>query len=139
MSENKLSQEEVNKWIKSEEAKLFNYLARNNMQLTGIEPSSRLFPRQMVLWQVNTKDHGKQWVLTGELPSDHLAAEKIPDERAALRNFSLSWQLKAEKIMARQAEQTNSSTQKEQSDYANLLVTWAERLYQLNEMDSVWA
>ena len=139
MSENKLSKEEVEKWVKGEEAKLYNYLVRNNMQLTYIEPTTRLFPRQLILWQVNTKEQGMQWVVTGELPSDHLAGKNAADGRAALRNFSLSWQLKAEKILSKLSKQGVPVQEREQKDYAQLLVTWAERLYQLNEMDAAWA
>lgn len=64
------------------------------------------------------------WVISGEMPTDHIASNVAATARDAARHFSLKWQMDA-------AHTKNSAV-------ANMLVAKAEQLYEIVEDDNLW-
>ncbi len=84
----------------------------------------------LAVWKLTSLEGKKFWVLSGDLPTDHINFEVAANAREALRHFSLKWQLQSENLL--------QADIKEQKDFAHLLIGRAEGLYKLCEDDSLW-
>ncbi|HAT41421.1 MAG TPA: DUF4826 domain-containing protein [Rheinheimera sp.] len=83
------------------------------------------------VWLIEGANRRHYWVITGEIPTDILAADAAKNAREAMRSFHMRWQLRAEQIM--QAKPTDESRK-----MATILVESAEVLFKLAENDSLW-
>jgi len=120
-------------WIRHHYQKANEYLAKKGVipKQVAVEECRYLVP-YLGLWKITATDKSKYWVLSGDLPTDHISATHAKTAREALQNFSLRWQLKAETVF-------NSGTKDEtQIKYANLLVHRAENMYSLYSDDVLW-
>ena len=70
------------------------------------------------------------WVICGALPSDHNTFDIAPNAREAVQHFSLKWQMQEENLL--------KSGDKEQEQFAKLLISRAEGLYDMYQQDNVW-
>ncbi len=86
----------------------------------------------MAIWKIRAQDRKEYWVISGDLPTDHMALSAAKDAREAVRAFSLHWQLKAEQIM------NSGAIDQTKVDFANLLVNRAHGLYDLFNKDELW-
>ncbi|HAW92003.1 MULTISPECIES: DUF4826 family protein [unclassified Arsukibacterium] len=120
-------------WVRTQYQKANQYLAGKGIIPDNVAVTeSRYLPPLVALWKLNTKDKKSYWVISGDLPTDHMPFSAAPTARDAMRSFSLNWQIKAENIM------NNATVEKTQRDFANLLVSRAQGLYQLFEDEAVW-
>lgn len=128
-----VSEEQRSAWVRSQFQKANEYLASKGILPDNVAVSeSRYIPPYLAIWKLNTKDHKAFWVLSGDLPTDHLPLSAAPDAREALRAFALHWQLKAEQLL--QAGLTDQT----QQDFVNLLISRAESLYAIFTKDELW-
>jgi hypothetical protein len=132
MSE-QLTDQERSQWVQAQFRKANEYLASK-----GILPDqvvvkeSRYLAPLIAVWKIKSQDRKEYWVLSGDLPTDHLAVSAAPDAKEAIRAFSLNWQLKAQQII------DSGTTDKTQQDFANLLISRAHGLYDLFDQDEIW-
>jgi len=120
-------------WVRAQFQKANEYLATKGIIPDNVAVSeSRYLPPFVAVWKLNTRDKKAFWVLSGDLPTDHMPISAAPDAREAIRAFALHWQLKAEQIA--QA----GFTDKTQHDFANLLVNRAHDLYDLFDNEQLW-
>tara|TARA_R110002126_G_scaffold15185_10_gene62511 strand:+ start:7873 stop:8316 length:444 start_codon:yes stop_codon:yes gene_type:complete len=120
-------------WIRTQYQKANQYLATKGIVPDNVAVNeSRYLPPLVALWKLNTKDRQAFWVISGDLPTDHMAYSAAASARDAMRSFSLNWQLKAENIM------NGNAVDKTQQDFANLLVNRAQGLYELFEDEALW-
>ncbi|MDP4537808.1 DUF4826 family protein [Alkalimonas collagenimarina] len=128
-----LTEQERIQWVQSQFRKGNEYLASK-----GILPDqvvvqeSRYLAPLIAVWKMKSQDRQEYWVLTGDLPTDHMAVSVAPNAKEAIRAFSLNWQLKAQQIL------DSGSTDKTQKDFANLLISRAHGLYDLFDHDEIW-
>jgi hypothetical protein len=128
-----MSDEQRVEWVKNQYQKANQYLAGKGIIPDNVAVTeSRYLPPLVALWKLNTKDKTSFWVISGDLPTDHMPFSAAPTARDAMRSFSLNWQLKAENIM------NNATVDKTQRDFANLLVARAQGLYELFEDQALW-
>ena len=128
----KLNEAQSQQWAREQYQKATKYLAEKGYvteSVTTVE--SRYLVPVIAVWKLKTIDKETIWVISGDLPCDHIPFSSAPDVRESLRNFSMKWQLQAQNIL-------NSAKDKTQVDFANLLIHRAESLYQLFENDSLW-
>jgi len=126
-----MTEEQQQQWIREQYQVATKYLAEKGIVTDSVKAEdSRYLVPLLALWKLTSLKGEKFWVLCGDLPSDHSSIDVAPDAREALRHFSLKWQMQAENLL-----QANS---KEQTDFANLLVSRAEGLYKLYEDDALW-
>ncbi len=120
-------------WVRTQFQKANEYLASKGILPDNVAVSdSRYLPPYFAVWKLNTKDKKAFWVISGDLPTDHMAVSAAANAREAVRAFSLHWQLKAQQIMdAGVIEQT-------QKDFANLLINRAHNLYDMFNADELW-
>jgi hypothetical protein len=120
-------------WVRSQFQKANEYLASKGILPDNVAVSeSRYLPPFVAVWKLNTSDKKSFWVISGDLPTDHMPISAAPDAREAIRSFALHWQLKADQIaQAGFADQT-------QKDFANLLINRAHDLYDLFNDEQLW-
>ena len=130
---NELTDEQRAAWVRTQFQKANEYLATKGIIPDNVAVSeSRYLPPLVAIWKLNTRDAKSFWVISGDLPTDHMPLSAAPNAREAMRSFALHWQLKAEQIaQAGFSDQT-------QVDFANLLVNRAEGLYDLFENEQLW-
>lgn len=133
MSEQKnLTDEQQSAWIREQYQKATKYLAEKGVVTENVAPQdSRYLIPVVAVWKLNTLDKEQVWVISGDLPCDHIPTSVADNVREALRNFSMKWQLQAHNI-------ENNAKDNTQLDFAKLLISRAEGLYQLVEKDELW-
>lgn len=127
-------QQAEQQWVREQFQKANKFLAEKGV-VPGkvLDKESRILPPFLTLWliQENTPRKRQYWVITGDLPSDMVEASQIKDAREALRQFSLTWQLKAEGIL-------RSNPDKTQTDFAKLMISRAESMASMHMKDDLW-
>ena len=125
-------EQELQAWVREQFQKANKYLAEKGILTQTVAPEdSRYLAPYLAVWKLRTTDSGGVWVISGDLPTDHIDMGIAKDGRDALRHFSMKWQLQAENIL-----QTNpDDTQKQ---FAELLINRAENLYQIYRDDTYW-
>lgn len=128
-----ITDEQRTEWVRSQFQKANEYLATKGIIPDNVAVSeSRYLPPFVAIWKLNTREKKSFWVISGDLPTDHMPISAAPDAREAIRAFALHWQLKAEQIaQAGFADKT-------QQDFANLLVSRAHGLYDLFDNEQLW-
>ena len=119
-----MTQEEQQAWIREQYLKATKYLAEKGLVTESVaDTESRYLVPLMAVWKINLLDKTKVWVISGDLPTDHLVLEKSEPARNVLRHFTFKWQIQADNLL--------KSDVQEQVDYAKLLMNKAEGLYKL--------
>jgi len=127
----KLTQEQKQKWTRDQYQAATKYLAEKGVVTHSVQDAeSRSLAPLFAIWKLTSIEGKSYWVLSGDLPKDHIGADMAPDAREAVRHFSLKWQMQAANLL--------KSDDEEQHTFANLLVVRAERLYELCEHDPLW-
>ncbi|WNC70596.1 DUF4826 family protein [Thalassotalea psychrophila] len=127
-----LTQEQQSAWVREQYQKATKYLAEKGLVTENVAPKeSRYLAPVVAVWKLNTLSDGAVWVISGDLPCDHIPTTVADSVRETLRNFSMKWQLQAQNI-------ENNGSDKTQLDFAKLLISKAEGLYQLFENDDLW-
>jgi glutathione S-transferase len=120
-------------WVRTQFQKANEHLASKGIVPDNVTVAdSRYLPPYIAVWKLNTKDKQAFWVISGDVPTDHMALSAAKDAREAVRAFSLQWQLKAQQII------DAGISDKTQQDFANLLITRAHGLYELFGKDELW-
>lgn len=128
-------------WQQSQYARALKYCTDKGLRVIQLDKrNSRVLPPYVALWLVSVSDHAdKIWVLTGDLPADHVTAKVAATARDALKHFSLSWQLKGQNLAEElRAKRYSLGSPENQAKYANLLVHRAEQMYALSEEARLW-
>ena len=126
-----MTEEQQQQWIREQYQVATKYLAEKGIVTDSVKAEdSRYLVPLLALWKLTSIKGEKFWVLCGDLPSDHSSIDVAPDAREALKHFSLKWQMQAENLL--------KAKDKEQTDFAHLLIGRAEGLYKLCEDDSLW-
>uniref|UniRef100_A0A486XY30 DUF4826 domain-containing protein n=1 Tax=Rheinheimera sp. BAL341 TaxID=1708203 RepID=A0A486XY30_9GAMM len=120
-------------WVRTQFQKANEHLASKGILPDNVVVAdSRYLPPFFAVWKLNTKDKQTYWVISGDVPTDHMALSAAKDAREAVRAFSLHWQLKAQQII------DSGINDKTKQDFANLLIKRAHGLYEMFEKDALW-
>ncbi|UUO25540.1 DUF4826 family protein [Colwellia sp. M166] len=126
-----MTEEQKQIWIREQYLKATKYLAEKGLVTESVaETESRYLVPVMALWKINLLDKTKVWVVSGDLPTDHIALDKGESARDVVRHFSFKWQLQAENLLR--------LDDKEQKQFAEFLIGRADGLYQLYDKDELW-
>ncbi|WKE67238.1 DUF4826 family protein [Gallaecimonas kandeliae] len=124
-------------WVRQSFQKANAYLASKGILPQGVRQSdSRVLAPLVAVWRIKAKESNKVsdfWVITGNLPADHLPHSTAASAREALRHFALNWQMQAENIL-----RGPGRNDKVQVDFANLLIGRAEGLYKIYDEPGLW-
>ncbi|MCE9684772.1 DUF4826 family protein [Shewanella sp. AS16] len=123
-------------WVREHFQKANRFLAEK-----GVIPSkviadeSRYLAPYLAIWKMESKQPTKQtfWVMSGDLPSDYVDVKVAATAREAIRHFSMMWQMKAENL-----HRSGATKDPTQAKFADLLVSRAESLYQIQNDEKLW-
>ena len=120
-------------WVRKQFQKANEYLASKGIVPDNVSvQDSRYLPPYMAVWRLNTLQKQSFWVISGDLPTDHIALSAAENAREAVRAFSLQWQMKAQQII------NAGIDDKTKHDFAQLLISRAESLYNMFEDEQLW-
>ncbi len=129
------------KWLQQEHGKVQQYASRNTLELSRIiQKDSVILPPLVAIWFIESKSNLKGfWIITGDLPTDHIVGDNAQSARDAIKYFALRWQLKAENILI-ELEQEPSGTEADDTnkEFAEILISRADGLYQFSNNDDLW-
>ena len=128
-------------WVNEQCAAVLGYCSRKELNLTKIvDVKSVILPPFIGIWFVESKSSKEEyWVISGDLPIDHIAVKLAKSPRDVVRHFSLVWHLKAERLMASlEAGKPQLGDPGKQTEFASLLVSRAEALADLAGNDEMW-
>lgn len=126
-----MSEDEQQAWVRKQYQEATKYLAEKGVVSGSVQiEESRYLVPLLTVWKIIAIDGQKYWVLCGDLPTDHSAAEVAGNAREALKHFSLKWQVQAENLL-----KANEPSRHEQ---AQVLISRADGLYKLQEDESLW-
>ena len=120
-------------WVREQFQKANGYLAGKGILTDNVAVTeSRYLPPFLAIWKLNTKEKQAFWVISGDLPTDHMAFSAATDAREAVRAFSLQWQLKAQQIIDAGIDD------KTKLEFAQLLINRAHNLYEMFSNEKLW-
>ena len=128
-------------WLKKEHGEVLAYCSRNFLEISEIiQTESAVLPPFVAVWLAKSKTNNQKfWIITGDVPHDHIPGGNAKNARDAIRHFSLRWQLKAENIVKGQPNSQSKPVLSEtQKEFAELLVSRANSLYMLSEKEELW-
>ncbi|PIP79676.1 MAG: hypothetical protein COW84_08975 [Gammaproteobacteria bacterium CG22_combo_CG10-13_8_21_14_all_40_8] len=129
-------------WNKEQYVAAMKYCQKNQLIVDKFDAAnSRVLPPVLAIWKVQLKSKPLKavWIIGGSVLMDHVDASVAPDARAALKHFSLNWQLRASQLEQDLANNVNVNLSKEkQQEVIDTLVRKAETLYQLADDSNIW-
>ena len=128
-------------WTQNETGRVLDYCSRNNLGLINfVEKQSAILPPIVAVWLVDSRaNKEKFWVISGEVPLDHIPVNVAKSAREAIRYFALNWQLKAERLMHSLVEgKPQLGDNEKQTQFANTLIKSADMLYDMAEKNELW-
>ena len=129
-----LTEEQAQAWVREKFQEANKYLAEQGILSDQIvTKESRYLIPYIAVWKFTTQDKKKVWVVNGDVPTDLVGEKAAKTPREALRHFALSWQLKADKVLADEKSLTT-----EKQNYAKYLIARAENVYQVTEREDLW-
>lgn len=133
MAQQELTAEQSSQWVREHFQKANKYMAEKGILIdTVLHQESRYLVPLVAVWKMRSQKGKTYWVITGDLPSDHVEVTAASNARDAIRDFSLRWQLKADQIL-NQANLDNT-----QRNFAHLMINRAENLYNVYDDDKLW-
>lgn len=131
------TQEEIDQataaWTRDAFQRAQKHLAEKGiLPQTVYDKESRFLAPFCAVWKIKTQQGKTFWVISGDLPTDHIEVTAAPSAREAIRYFSFQWQLKAQQII------DQGVRDKTQADFANLLIARAHGLYELSAKEQLW-
>lgn len=127
-----MTAEQQQAWIREQYLTATKYLADKGLVTESVaDTESRYLVPVLAVWKINLLDKSTVWVISGDLPTDHVALDGNESAREVIRHFSLKWQLQAENLL--------QGEDKEQHEFAKLLIGRADGLYKLYEKEELWS
>ncbi len=130
----KMDQEGLSQWVREQFQRANKHLAENGVLFESVvTEESRYLAPYLAVWKIKASDNKFHWVISGDVPCDFMPYEAEKTAREAIRRFSFNWQLKSENI------RRSGTTDKTQLEFADLLETRAEGLYEIQSDEKLWA
>ncbi|MFT4940914.1 MAG: hypothetical protein ACI88A_003975 [Paraglaciecola sp.] len=127
------SQEQLSQWVREQFQRANKHLAENGVLFDSVVTDvSRYLAPFIAVWKIKSMENKYYWVISGDVPCDFMPFENEQTARAAIRHFSMLWQVKAENI------NKSATLDPIQQDFAKLLISKAEDLYEIQADENVW-
>jgi hypothetical protein len=133
MASEEISQEQLSEWVREQYQRANKYLAEQGVLFDSVvTEESRYLAPYVAVWKIKSIEGKYYWVISGDVPSDTIPYASEKNAQDTLRAFSMRWQLQAEQIL-----QSNTKDQL-RKDFATLLITKAEMVYDLFANEKNW-
>lgn len=136
------TEEQEARWLAAERQRVEEYLEAEGLEHGALpsEPELHMAPH-LALWLVAgpRAEGGSWWVVSGDVPTDHVSSQRAPDARQALRSLSKKWRTAASVMAARtDADNADHAGPEESRRVAEQLFDRARRLWDLAAQDDLW-
>lgn len=130
------------RWLAAERRRVEEYLSTEGLAygVLPADPELHIAPH-LALWLVSgpRADGGAWWVVSGDVPTDHVSSQRAPDARQALRTLSKKWRTAASVMAARRDDHNADHLGPDESRRAaEQLFERARRLWDLAAQDDLW-
>lgn len=128
-------------WLKKELNSHATHLFKHSLIDGKVEVAiAWALPGRLCIGTVTSKlDSAKAfWVISGDIPTDHLALKQAPSAREAAKHFAMKWQLQAARLAESQSVGRSADDPKVFTEASAELTRKAEALYALTEQDEHW-
>ena len=130
-------QEQLKKWVESQFDNMGRHVVANQL-IEGDKAQGRpvwAMPGKLFIGQIWDKEDEDCafWIISGAIPTDHLAATAAATPREALRHFCLKWQMQSGRL-----DSVGAADEQSWTGIGENLAQQAEALYSLVEEDSLW-
>jgi hypothetical protein len=126
-----MTEQEQQQWVRDQYKIATKFLAEKGLLTESVaEKESKYLIPYLAIWKINLTDKSSVWAVSGDLPTDFSTLSVAQDAREAVRHFSFKWQMKADELL--------KNEDKEQEQFAKLLIGRAEGLYDLFDKDELW-
>jgi hypothetical protein len=133
MASEEISQEQLSAWVREQYQRANKHLAEQGVLFESVvTEESRYLAPYVAVWKIQSIENKYYWVISGDVPADAIPYASEKNARDTLRAFSMRWQLQAEQILQ---SNTNDHLRK---DFATLLITKAEMIYDLFANEKNW-
>ncbi len=132
---------DIAKWQQEEYSKLLKYCNRNNLGFVTInQEESAVLPPVVAVWNIESQEtKARYWLISGDLPTDHISEDSAINARESIRNFAMRWQLKAENILINiEASHDKTEERDKKKKFAGLLISRANGLYDICSKEELW-
>ena len=127
------NQEQLSAWVREQFQRANKHLAEQGILFESVVPQeSRYLAPNVAVWKIKDTKNNFYWVISGNLPADALPFSVAKTARSAIKHFSMSWHMKADTILS------NPAVDDVQKQYAELLISKAEMLFQVQENEKWW-
>ncbi|RUO65310.1 protein of unknown function [Pseudidiomarina planktonica] len=134
-AQQQLTPEQNSEWVRERFQAGNKYLAEQGILTKRVlVKDSRYVAPLVAMWKFEANDGKHWWVVTGDLPTDHVSGKAAKDAREAMRHFALSWQMRAESIF----QDKNAANDATQQAFAHRLVNRSEGLYDISNDEKLW-
>jgi hypothetical protein len=133
MASEEISEQQSSEWVREQYQRANKHLAEQGVLFESVvTEESRYLAPYVAVWKIKSTEGKYYWVISGDVPADAIPYEAEKNAQDTLRAFSMRWQLQAENIL-----QSNTNDQLRQ-DFAKLLITKAEMVYDLFANENNW-
>ena len=133
MASQEITEEQISEWVREQYQRANKHLAEKGVLFESVvTEESRYLAPHVAVWKIKSIEGKYYWVITGDVPADVIPYELEKKAQDTLRAFSMRWQLQAENIL-----QSNTNDQI-QNDFAKMLITKAENIYELFANEHNW-
>ena len=133
MASEELSQEQVSEWVREQYQRANKHLAEQGVLFESVATEEcRYLAPVVAVWKIKSTEGKYYWVISGDLPADAIPYTAAKNAQESLRAFSMRWQLQAENILQ------SGTTDQLRKDFAQLLVSKAEIVYDLFANEKNW-
>jgi hypothetical protein len=130
-------------WVAEQRERVEGYLASEGLAPATVaaEPELIMAP-VLALWEVqgeHDREPRRWWVVSGDVPTDHVAWERAAAPRDALRTLAKKWRTAASVMAARtDADNADQVSAERSQQVAQQLFERAKMLRQLVDHDALW-
>ena len=127
-------------WLAEQRERVVAYLQAEEVAHGDVAgaPELHMAPH-LALWVVaGPADKADWWVVSGDVPTDHVSSHRAPDPRAALRTFAKKWRTAASVMATRDGDNADGVTEAQSKAASRNLFERAKMLWQLAEKDELW-
>ncbi len=130
------------RWLAEQHRHLIEYLERESVRHADVPDEPELhIPPYLALYHLPAASDSNTgwWVITGDVPTDHVSDHRADDGRQALRAFARKWRTAAGVMAERQdADNADGATPEQSQAAARHLFERAKMLHQLAQKDEIW-
>lgn len=133
MASEEFSEAQLSEWVREQYQRANKHLAEQGVLFESVATEEcRYLAPVVAVWKIKSTEGKYYWVISGDVPADAIPYTAAKNAQESLRAFSMRWQLQAENIL-----QSDTKDQL-RKDYAKMLVSKAEMVYDLFSNEKNW-